>query len=170
MKPRFYLLILLLIVPVQASLFNPLSLAGVKPDLGLIAVYIIGLLTGPGEATLIGMALGVIQDIGSSGLLGLTGFTQGVVGLLAGMLGRRVLDIASPSNIIFLAVFSFIESVLIALFMQVHYGDVPFFSMVLTRMLPGALYTGMLGTLLLRIINNRSVLTALMRRGIQKEL
>lgn len=170
MKPRFYLLIFLLVIPFQASLFNPLSLAGVKPDLGLAAIYIIGLLTGPEEAALMGMALGMIQDIGSAGLVGFTGFTRGVVGLLAGMLGKRVLDISSPSNIIFLAAFSFIESILIALFMQAYYGAVPFFSMAFTRMLPQAFYTGLLGTLLLRAINTRNVLAMLMRRGMQKEL
>jgi hypothetical protein len=47
MKPRIYFIILLLIIPIQASLFSHLSLAGIKPDLALALIYIIGLLTGP---------------------------------------------------------------------------------------------------------------------------
>jgi rod shape-determining protein MreD len=169
MKPRVYLMMLLLIIPVQASLFSPLSLAGIKPDLPLALIYIIGLLTGPTEASLAGMGIGLIQDIGSASLIGMNGFTRGLIGLGAGFLGRRVLDIASPSNVIFLAAFSLMEGIVISMFMQIFYGTVPFFSMFFTRMVPQALYTGLLGTLMLRIISNKNVATQLIRRSLQKE-
>jgi rod shape-determining protein MreD len=169
MKPRVYVLLLLLIIPVQATVLNPLSFGGIKPDAALAALYCIGLLTGPGEAALIGMALGLVQDVGSAGLIGLAGFTRGLIGLLAGVLGRHVLDIASPSNILFIAVFSLAEAVFIALFLQVFQGSVPFFSLLFTRMLPAALYTGILGYLMLRLLAKKSVLAALRRRSLQKE-
>lgn len=169
MKPRVYLMMLLLIIPVQASLFSPLSLAGIKPDLPLALIYIIGLLTGPTEASLAGMGIGLVQDIGSASLLGMNGFTRGLIGLGAGFLGRRVLDIASPSNVIFLAAFSLLEGIVISMFMQIFYGTVPFFSMFVTRMVPQALYTGLLGTLMLRFISNKNVATQLIRRSLQKE-
>jgi rod shape-determining protein MreD len=169
MKPRVYLMMLLLIIPAQASLFSPLSLAGIKPDLPLALIYIIGLLTGPTEASLAGMGIGLVQDIGSASLVGMNGFTRGLIGLGAGFLGRRVLDIASPSNVIFLAAFSLMEGIVISMFMQIFYGSVPFFSMFFTRMVPQALYTGLLGTLMLRFISNKNVATQLMRRSLQKE-
>lgn len=169
MKPRVYLMTLLLIIPVQASLFSPLSLAGIKPDLPLALIYIIGLLTGPTEASLAGMGIGLVQDIGSASLIGMNGFTRGLIGLGAGFLGKRVLDIASPSNVIFLAAFSLMEGIVISMFMQIFYGTVPFFSMFFTRMVPQALYTGLLGTLMLRFISNKNVATQLMRRSLQKE-
>jgi rod shape-determining protein MreD len=169
MKPRVYLMTLLLIIPVQASLFSPLSLAGIKPDLPLALIYIIGLLTGPTEASLAGMGIGLVQDIGSASLIGMNGFTRGLIGLGAGFLGRRVLDIASPSNVIFLAAFSLMEGLVISMFMQIFYGTVPFFSMFFTRMVPQALYTGLLGTLMLRFISNKNVATQLIRRSLQKE-
>lgn len=170
MKPRVYLMMLLLIIPLQASLFSPLSLAGIKPDLPLALIYIIGLLTGPTEASLAGMGIGLVQDIGSASLIGMNGFTRGLIGLGAGFLGRRVLDIASPSNVIFLAAFSLMEGIVISMFMQFFYGTVPFFSMFFfTRMVPQALYTGLLGTLMLRFISNRNVVTQLIRRSLQKE-
>ncbi len=170
MKPRIYFIILLLIIPIQASLFSRLSLAGITPDLALALIYIIGLLTGPGEAALAGIGIGLIQDIGSAGFIGLNGFTRGLVGLFAGLFGRRVLDISSPSNLILLAAFSLTEGLFIALFMQVIYGSVPIFSMFFTSMLPQALYTGVLGILLLRFIGKRDVLSALRRHALQKEL
>jgi rod shape-determining protein MreD len=170
MKPRVYVFIFLLLIPFQASLLNPLSLAGIKPDLALAMLYIIGLLTSPGEAALAGIGIGLLQDIGSASLIGLTGITRGLVGLSAGLLGRRVLDIGSPSNSIFLAVFSLLEGICISLIMQVLYGSVPFFSLLAERILPQALYTGLLGFLFLQFMGGRDISAMLRRRTVQKEL
>ncbi|OGW37489.1 MAG: hypothetical protein A2010_06980 [Nitrospirae bacterium GWD2_57_9] len=169
MKTRTYLAILLVIIPVQASLFSPLSLAGIKPDLAIALIYIIGLLTGPTEACLAGMAVGLVQDIGSASLLGMNATTLGLAGVGAGYLGRRVLDIASPMNVIFLASFSLMQGLVISLFLQTFYGAVPFFSLLITRLVPEAVYTGLLGTFLLRFMNRRNVMSLLMRRSLLKE-
>jgi len=169
MKPRVYLGILLLIIPFQASLLNPLSLAGIKPDLALVVVFIIGLLTGPAEAALAGMGIGLVQDIGSASLLGFSGFTRGLVGLAAGLLGTKVLDIGSPTIVLFLAAISLAEGVLISLFLQVTYGALPFFSMIAGRLLPQALLSGILGLVILQLINRKDVRAALIRRNVQKE-
>jgi rod shape-determining protein MreD len=170
MKPRVYLGILLLIIPFQASLLNPLSLAGIKPDLAMIVVFIIGLLTGPAEAAMAGMGIGLVQDIGSASLLGFSGFTRGLVGLAAGLLGTKVLDIGSPTIVLFLAAISLAEGVLISLFLQVTYGAVPFFSMIAGRLLPQAVSTGILGLVVLQLINRKDVIAMLIRRNVQKEL
>lgn len=170
MKPRVYGVVLLLIIPFQATLLGPLSLGEVKPDLALAVLFVIGLLTGPIEATLAGVGIGLIQDIGSASLIGFSGFTRGLAGLAAGLLGTRVLDIGSPAIALFLALFSFAEGVLIALFLQVTAGDVPFLSLMASRFLPQALYTSILGLVILRLINKRHILTMLKRRDLQKEL
>jgi len=169
MKSRYYLIIGLLLIPVQASLLTPLSIGGIRPDLGLAVLYIIGLLTGPVEAAMAGMAIGLLQDIGSSSLIGLTGITRGLAGLAAGLLGRQVLNIASPSNSVFLAAFSLAEGICITIFLQALYGSVPFFSLLATRILPQAVYTGLAGTLLLRFIGSRDVVNALRRRADPRE-
>jgi len=128
MKPLVYFTILLLIIPVQAGLLEPLSLGGIKPDLALALLYIIGLLTGPQEAALAGMAIGLVQDIGNASFIGFSGLTRGLIGLSAGLLGRRVLDLTSPSNSIFLAAFSLLEGIFSALLQQMFYGSVHLFS------------------------------------------
>ncbi len=168
MKPRVYLMLFLLILPFQAGLLSPLSLAGIKPDLILALLYIIGLLTGPVEAALAGVCLGLLMDIGTASLLGLTGLTRGLVGFFAGLLGRKVLNITSPSNGLFLAAFSLIEGICIILFLQLFYGDLPFFSLVAGRVLPQAVYTGALGILLLRLTAGRNALPALKRRAVHE--
>lgn len=169
MKAGFYFTLFLLIIPLQATLLNPLSIAGIKPDLALALLYIIGLLIGPIEAALVGVSIGLLLDIGSASLIGITGFTRGVVGLFASLLGKKVLDMSSPSNGIFLAGFGLAEGICLALFMQLFFGDVPFFSLLAGVILPQAIYTGVLGVVLLRLVARKKVLSVLMRRTGQKE-
>jgi len=170
MKASVYFILFLLIIPFQASLLNPLSLAGIKPDLALALLYIIGLVISPLEATIVGIGTGLLLDIGSVSLIGLTGFTRGLVGLFASLLGKKVLDVSSPSNGIFLAGFSLLEGIGLMLFMQIFYEDLPFFSLVAGRILPQAIYTGVLGVVLLQFMAGKNVLAPLMRRTVQKEL
>jgi len=168
MKPRVYLVIFFLFVPIQAGLLG--RLGNYRPDLGLAVLYIIGLLAGPAEAALAGIGIGMLRDIGSAGLLGFSGFTHGLVGLLAGLLGRQVLNIASPTNIVFIVLFSLVENALTSVLLQLVYGSVQFFNALFSRMIPQALLTGLLGILLLRLISRRSVLGWLRRRSSRKEL
>jgi rod shape-determining protein MreD len=169
MKMGVYIIIFLLVIPIQASLLTPLSIAGIKPDLSLALLYIIGLLVSPVEAALIGMAGGLLLDIGSASLIGITGITRGFVGVFASLLGRKVLDISSPSNGIFLAGFSMAEGICIAIILQIVYGDFPFFDFLFFRILPQTLYTGILGVLLLRLSAAGKILPVMKRGTAQRE-
>lgn len=169
MKPRVYLIVFLLLIPLQASLFGPLSLGGATPDLGLAVLYCVGLLTGPIEGALAGMAIGLIQDLGSAGLIGFSGFTRGLVGLFTGLLGRRVLDIQSPSNIIFLFVISLADSLFSALFLEITYGSVPVAGLFFGRAVLRAATTALTGYGILRLITGKHVLAWIRRRELQKE-
>jgi rod shape-determining protein MreD len=169
MKSRVYLIVLLLLLPLQASLFGPLSLGGITPDLGLAVLYCIGLMTGPVEAALAGIAIGLLQDIGSASLIGFSGLTRGIVGLVAGFLGRRVLDIQSPTNIVFLVLFCLAESLFSALFLEITYGSVPLVGLFFGRIVPRAVTTAMVGYALLRFTTGKNVLAWMRRRELQKE-
>jgi len=170
MKPRVYLIILLLLLPLQASLFGPFSLGAITPDLGLAVLYCIGLMTGPVEAALAGIAIGLLQDVGSASLIGFSGLTRGLVGIFAGFLGRRVLDIQNPSNIVFLLAFCLAEALVSALFLELTYGSVPLAGLFFGRMVPRAVSTALVGYALLRLMTGKNVLAWMRRRELQKEL
>jgi rod shape-determining protein MreD len=170
MKPRVYVLVLLMLIPVQASLLAPLVRVGLRPDLGLALLYTVGLLTGPGEAALAGIGIGLLLDLGSASLIGFSGLTYGIVGLCAGLLGRRVLDVQSRSNVIFIALFSLLESLLAAIFLEMIYGSFPVLSQVFRRMVPQAVLTAAAGFLILRYATRREVLVWILRRDLQREL
>ena len=170
MKLWVYAIIFLLLLPLQASLFGPLSLGAIAPDLGLAVLYCIGLLTGPIEGALAGIGLGVLQDLGSGSLVGLSGLTQGIIGLFIGFLGRRMLDIQSPSNVIFLGLFGLAGSVLAALFLEITYGSIPLLELIVVRMVPRAVTTALAGYGILRLVTGKHALALIRRRELQKEL
>jgi rod shape-determining protein MreD len=169
MKAGVYFTLFFLIIPLQASLLNSLSIAGIKPDLALALLFIIGLLTKPVEATLVGMATGVLLDIGSASHIGIMGFTRGIVGLSASLLGSKVLNITNPLNAIVLMVFGLLEGICVLLFLELLYGSVPFGSLLARHIIPQSIYTGLLGVVLFRLIAIKDVIGFLKKRSIQKE-
>ena len=93
MKYAVYIGLLLIVVPVQTTFLDVVSVVGVRPDLCLVAAVLMGLALGRFEGLLVGLALGLVQDFFSAGVLGLNLVTKGVSGLLAGIAGRYVAPI-----------------------------------------------------------------------------
>jgi len=90
MKTLLYAVLLVGLVPIQSVLMPHLSVWGVKPDLGLIVVCLIGLFGGELEGLLVGLALGWIMSLFSAEDLGFSMVSKGVVGYVAGLAGRQV--------------------------------------------------------------------------------
>lgn len=164
-----YLTVFLLLTPLQASLLAPLSRFGLVPDVGLAIVAVIGLLSGPIEGALAGIALGLYQDISSASLIGLSGLSRGIIGLAAGYLGQRVLDVRGPSTAVFFFLFSLLDSVLNAFYLEMTYGSFPILRQFFSRMLPRAFVTALAGYWLLQFVMRRNVLELIRRRELQKE-
>jgi hypothetical protein len=89
-KFLFYLLLVLLLVPLQTTLLPHLSMWSIKPDLGLVAAALVGLFAGELEGLLVGLSIGWILNLFSAGELWLSLLTNGGVGILAGFLGRQL--------------------------------------------------------------------------------
>jgi rod shape-determining protein MreD len=170
MRSFVYVIVGLLLVPLQANFAAPLGRFALAPDLGIAVLSVIGLLTGPLEAAFAGVALGLLQDVGSASLLGLSGLTMGVVGLLAGLLGQRMLDIRSSSNIIFFGLFSLAASLLAVLLLNLIYGGIPVLGPFFFAMLPRAVVTAATAYFLLRFATRRTVLARIRRHKLQGEI
>src|SRR4026207_1610587 len=97
MKFLFYLILVLLLVPLQTTLLPHLSVWNIKPDLGLVAAALVGLFAGELEGLLVGLAIGWVLNLFSAGELGLSLLTNGGVGLLTGFLGRQVSQVTAVS-------------------------------------------------------------------------
>ena len=90
MKALIYGAVIVGLVPVQSVLLPHLSLWGVKPDLGFVAVCLIGLVGGEFDGLLVGLALGWAMSLFSAQDLISGAVMKGAVGFLAGFAGRQV--------------------------------------------------------------------------------
>lgn len=90
MKLLLYALLVAGLVPMQAVVLPHLSVWNVKPDLGLIAVCLIGLFGGELDGLVFGLVLGWVMSLFSAGDLTYSMLTKGGAGFLAGLAGRQV--------------------------------------------------------------------------------
>jgi len=90
MKFLIYLMLVLVLVPLQTTLLPHLSVWNIKPDLGLVAAAFVGIFAGELEGLLVGLAIGWVLNMFSAGELWISLLTNGGVGVLAGFLGRQV--------------------------------------------------------------------------------
>lgn len=88
MKGLLYAGLAVGLVPVQTTVLQHASVAGIRPDLCLIAASLIGLFAGPVEGTLMGAWLGFEQDLFSAGETWVNAMTKAAIGLAAGLVGR----------------------------------------------------------------------------------
>ena len=85
MKLLLYAALILIVVPIQATLLNHMSVLGVRPDLALIAVCLVGFFGGELDGLLLGIILGWSQDLLSAGDLWVNVVSKGGAGFLAGL-------------------------------------------------------------------------------------
>ncbi len=86
MQYFFFFLITLIL---QVTVFSFYPLAGVKPDLLLIFVFITGYLSGTGAGAGGGFFAGFIQDILLGGMFGINTFIKMIIGILSGFFSEQ---------------------------------------------------------------------------------
>jgi hypothetical protein len=160
MKYLFYVILVLLLVPLQTTLLPHLSVWNIKPDLGFVAAALIGLFVGELEGLFVGLAIGWVLSLFSAGELWLSLLTNGGVGLLAGFLGRQVSKVTSISLGVGLLLVSLASGLLAV--MNFKYLDVPqMWWMVESIVLPQACFDGAVGAGLYWLVSQRLNVTRL---------
>ncbi len=110
MKVLLYLVLTLVVVPLQTTLLHYVSILGVRPDLGLVAACLVGFLGGELDGLILGLILGCSQDLLSAGDLWVNVVTKGGAGFLAGLAGRHMAHITPMVLLVGLAVISGLSS------------------------------------------------------------
>ena len=154
MKFVIYLILVLLLVPLQTTLLPHLSVWNVKPDLGLVAAVLVGLFAGELEGLLVGLAIGWILSLFSAGELWLSLLTNGGAGLLAGFLGRQVSQMTAVSLGLGLLLVSLVSGAFAALNFQ-HFDGSQMWWMIESIVFPQACYDGIVGGALYWILSQR---------------
>lgn len=81
--------LLVICLVLQATLFNHLTVAGVKPNLLLIIIVLYGLIYGK-KAGVLGFVYGLAEDLLTGRFIGFNAITKGLMGLLVGYLEPKL--------------------------------------------------------------------------------
>ncbi len=105
MHRRLVFITLLLVTFLMQVIVAPeISIGKVKPDLLVVVTVCLGLLEGPSTGALFGFWGGFLADVFSTSILGVSAFTQALVGFIAGELKHRIVptSVIWPMGLVFL--------------------------------------------------------------------
>lgn len=128
----------------QATLVPHLGIAGIRPDLPLIAAVLLAYARGATPGTLAGFFIGLAQDLTNPAFLGLNALTKSLLGWSVGTL-RTNLDAGSlPMRfaVLFVAVLAH-DVLYLSIFTRLELSEL--LLGLLVRSLPTALYTAVVG-------------------------
>jgi len=139
---------------IQLTLINSITILGLKPDLIMVVVVIFSLLKGEKEGTISGFASGLLQDIFSTGLLGINALVKTVIGFTCGILREKIFH----EHILFLIpvitfIASFIQSILIFFLLRTFGIEYNLIWSLKQVALPEALYSSLLSPFIFLVIN-----------------
>ena len=154
MKFLFYAGIVLVLVPLQATILPHLSVWEVKPNAGLVVAAVIGLLVGEIDGLAVGLAIGWVLNMYSAGDLWLSLVTTGGAGLLAGLVGRHVAQVNPTVLCVGLLALSFVTGVVTAMITKSETVSDTWW-MVQSVVLPQAIFDAAVGTGLFWIVRQR---------------
>jgi len=143
-KFLFYLMLVVLLVPLQTTLLPHLSVWNIKPDLGLVTAALVGLFAGELEGLLVGLAIGWVLSLFSAGELWLSLLVNGGVGLLAGFLGRQVSQVTPVSLGVGILLVSLVSGLFAAITLK-GFDMSQMWRMVESVVFPQACFDGVVG-------------------------
>jgi rod shape-determining protein MreD len=152
MKYVVYAALALLLVPLQVVLLDRISIVGIRPDPVLIAVCLIGLHIGAVDAIVMGVALGFLQDLFSGGTNWGNLCLKPFIGLLAGLIGRNLVNLTVTVALALLMALSMLAWVLMFLLKSLTGAGGDFVMTAWTIILPQACYDAILGVAALKLL------------------
>jgi rod shape-determining protein MreD len=141
--------IIVITLLIQLTLINSVAILGLKPDLIMVVVVVFSLLKGEKEGTISGFAAGLLQDIFSTGLLGINALAKTVIGFFSGIIKEKIFH----EHLLFIIpVITFIasltQSILILLLLRAFGTEYDLAWSLKQIALPEALYSSLLSPLI----------------------
>lgn len=145
MKGLGVVALVLLVVPIQIVLLDRISIAGIQPDVALVTVCLIGLYRSEVETVLAGLAMGFAQDLFSGGALWGNLCLKPLLGLLAGLARRNLVNLTWTVVLALLLGLSLLSGSALGLLKSFTGPSVTFFPAAHGILLPQACYDALLG-------------------------
>jgi cell shape-determining protein MreD len=161
--PLFILSIFIFFIPTQTLLLETIKIGSVKPDLGLILSYLVGLGWGRNRGLFWGLLFGGFQDFFSMGSMGPHLFLKGLIGFGTGLLETFFLYFSLQAHAIVVFLISLMHDFLGEIFFHGTDGGLVGISY---GMLGRGIYNSAIVIAILFIVLRQSLLTDfLMDRG-----
>jgi rod shape-determining protein MreD len=153
----------------QAGLAPYLSIGQVVPNFLLLVVITIALVEGPGPGAAVGFSAGLIFELLGSGPVGPMLLVLTLTGFLTGLMHENMFAEGWLLPLTVLAIATLSAEVAYGAILILLGADVPFWSTLLTRMIPGAVYNTALALLiyplLARFLRQERAITTFERLG-----
>jgi hypothetical protein len=94
------ILLCLLVVLAQATFSSSLSIYGIQPDMCFVLACATGFLSGEYKGLLIGLTVGLFQDLLAPGGIGLNMILKGLAGALAGITTHTISTVTGPAVLV----------------------------------------------------------------------
>lgn len=138
-----WVLVFMVSLILQTSFMPVISIAGIKPDLLIIALFFFSVKYGVMPGIFVGFVLGLGQDLYSPSLLGQNALTKTVAGAFIGLFNERTMR-SDPIIKTVILLLAFLVHDTLYFIVQIVKLDSPvsaLFSGLLTKCLPRALYS-----------------------------
>lgn len=139
---------------IQLTLINLITILGVKPDFIMVVVVVFSLLKGEKEGSISGFVSGLLQDIFSTGLLGINALAKTVIGFTCGIVKEKIFH----EHILFIIpvitfIASFMQSIIMLLLLRAFGTEYNLAWSLKQVALPEALYSSLLSPFIFLAIN-----------------
>ena len=152
LKYLLYVALIVFLVPFQVVLSERVTIGGVHADLVLVAVCLIGFYAGEMDAIAVGLVLGFTLDLFSGGQHWENLWLKPLIGLLAGLVSRNVINLTPLVSLACLLALSIFSGTVMFILKSLEGSGVDFFAAAQAIILPQAVYDALLGVVLLKII------------------
>ena len=140
------ILIIIVALLVQSTLFGRMDIFGVRPDLAMLVLILIAGKVEPAESILYGFFIGFIQDVYTPEFLGFNAFTMSLMGFSLGIV-KETLTVENYSVKTLLTLVACIVHDLLYLSLYTTFDFSLLLKLFVKNSLPGALYTSILAFL-----------------------
>lgn len=155
MKVLVWSALVALMVPLQSVLLPYVNIAGVAPDIALVAACLAGLLGGELQGVLVGLTLGWIMSLFSAIDPVVAMGVKGAVGYVAGFAGRHVVYLSWPMLVLGLFCFSCLAGLATSSWLALN-GQQDFWRALRIVVLPEGVLDALVGGALYRLLWSRA--------------
>ena len=150
-----YLILLFVLVPIQSTILDHVSILTVRPDLCLVAAVVIGFSRGYFEGLVMGILLGLVQDFFSAGQLGLNMIFKGFAGFVSGFSSQFVANATALTVLVLTVTLSLFAGMAIWWFVGSEEGVFKALEHMWHIVLIQSLYDGLLTSGLYRLLSGK---------------